>query len=54
MEVISNFLIRPVQIQVQNNQNKSRDSPPCGIQLYDFLFTSLAEETLQKWSLFLK
>ena len=28
-EVMDNFLTRSVRIQVQNNQNKSRDSPPC-------------------------
>ena len=28
-EAMNNFLTHPVQIQVQNNQNRSRDSPPC-------------------------
>ena len=28
-EAMNNFLTRPVRIQVQNNQNRSRDSPPC-------------------------
>ena len=28
-EVMNNFLTHPVRIQVQNNQNRSQDSPPC-------------------------
>ena len=31
---MNNFLTGPVRIQVRNNRNKSRDSPPCKIWVH--------------------
>ena len=44
-EVMNNFLTCSVRIQVQNNQNKSRDSPPClrvGLKLIFYMYRILS------------
>ena len=50
-EVLNNFLILSVRIQVQNNQNKSRDSPPCMvITCFDTIFGEADFRLLQQFS----